>query len=55
MSHKLLHADFYRVAMDKVLRITVPVQLTGEAKGVKAEGGVVDFVHRDVVIDVLPA
>ena len=53
--HKLLHADFYRVAMDQVLRVTVPIQLTGEARGVKAEGGVVDFVHREIVIDVLPA
>ena len=41
--------------MDKVLRVTVPVQLTGEAKGVKAEGGIVDFVHRDIVIECLPA
>src|SRR5262245_37700441 len=39
VEHKLLHADFYRVAMDKVLRVTVPIHLTGEAKGVKAEGG----------------
>jgi large subunit ribosomal protein L25 len=51
----LIHADFYHVAMDKVLRVTVPVHLTGEAKGVKAEGGVVDFVHRDIVIECLPA
>ena len=55
VEHKLLHADFYRVAMDKVLRVTVPIHLVGDAKGVKAEGGVVDFVHRDVVIEVLPA
>jgi large subunit ribosomal protein L25 len=55
VTHKLLHADLYRIAMDKVLRVTVPVHLTGEAKGVKAEGGVVDFVHREVVIDCLPA
>src|SRR5436190_24233564 len=40
VSHKLLHVDFYRVAMDKTLRVTVPVHLTGEAKGVKAQGGV---------------
>jgi large subunit ribosomal protein L25 len=52
---ELLHADFYMVAMDKVLRVTVPVHLTGEAKGVKAEGGVVDFVHRDIVLECLPA
>jgi len=55
VTHKLLHADFYRVAMDKVLKVTVPVHLTGEAKGVKAQGGVVDFVHREVVIECLPA
>jgi large subunit ribosomal protein L25 len=53
--HQLLHADFYRVAMDKVLRVTVPIHLTGEAKGVKAQGGIVDFVHRDILIECLPA
>jgi large subunit ribosomal protein L25 len=55
VTHKLLHADFYRVAMDKLLRVTVPVHLTGEAKGIKAQGGVLDFVNRDVVIECLPA
>jgi large subunit ribosomal protein L25 len=54
VSHHLLHADFYRVAMDKVLRVTVPVHLVGEAKGVKAQGGVVEFVNRDVTIECLP-
>ena len=55
VERKLLHADFYYVAMDKVLRVTVPVHLTGEAKGVKVDGGVVDFVHRDIVLECLPA
>lgn len=55
VKHHLLHADFYRVAMDKALRVTVPVHLTGEAKGIKAQGGIVDFVHRDIEIECLPA
>jgi large subunit ribosomal protein L25 len=55
VTHRLLHADFYRVAMDKVLRVTVPVQLTGEAKGVKVQGGTLDFVHREVTLECLPA
>lgn len=55
VTHRLIHADFYRVAMDKVLRVTVPVHLTGEAKGVKVQGGTLDFVHRDVAIECLPA
>jgi large subunit ribosomal protein L25 len=55
VGHRLLHADFYKVAMDKAITVTVPVHLTGEAKGVKAQGGVVDFVNREISIECLPA
>jgi len=55
VGHRLLHCDFYKVAMDKALRVTVPVHLVGEAKGVKAQGGVVDFVNREIEIECLPA
>jgi large subunit ribosomal protein L25 len=55
VSHRLIHADFYKVAMDKALTLTVPVHLVGEAKGVKAQGGVVEFVNREIDIEVLPA
>ena len=55
VTHSLLHADFYRVAMDKLLEVTVPIHLTGEAKGIKAQGAIVDFVNRDIVIECLPA
>src|SRR5262245_4382528 len=55
VTQQILHADFYRVAMDKLVRVTVPVQLTGEAKGIKAQGGIVDFVHRELVVECLPA
>jgi large subunit ribosomal protein L25 len=51
----LLHADFYRVAMDKKLKVTVPVVVRGEAPGVKQQGGVIDFVHREVDVECLPA
>ena len=54
IDHKLLHADFYQVAMDKTITVTVPVVLKGEAKGVKQQGGIVDFVHREIEIEVLP-
>ena len=54
VTHRLLHADFFRLAMDKTLRVTVPVQLTGESKGVKVQGGTVDFVHREVTVECLP-
>jgi large subunit ribosomal protein L25 len=53
--HKLLHADFYQVAMDKMLTVTVPFVMKGEAPGVKLQGGIVDFVNREIEIECLPA
>src|SRR5262245_10607567 len=37
ITHELLHADFYRIAMDRALRVTIPVTVKGEAKGVKQQ------------------
>ena len=54
IDHKLLHVDFYQVAMDKTITVTVPIVLKGEAKGVKQQGGIVDFVNREIEIEVLP-
>ncbi len=54
ITHDLLHADFYRVAMDKVIQVTVPIELKGEAKGVKLQGGIVDFVTRQIEVECLP-
>jgi large subunit ribosomal protein L25 len=54
IDHKLLHADFYQVAMDRALTVTVPIVLKGEAKGIKQQGGIVDFVNREIEIEVLP-
>jgi large subunit ribosomal protein L25 len=54
VSHKLLHVDFYQVAMDKTLTVTVPIVLKGDAKGVKQQGGIVDFVNREIEIETLP-
>jgi len=55
IDHELLHADFYQVAMDKTITVTVPIVIKGEAKGVKQQGGIVDFVNREMEIEVLPA
>jgi len=52
---QLLHADFYEVALDKVLEVKVHVELTGLPVGVKAQGGVLDFVTRELVVECLPA
>lgn len=55
VSHNLLHADFYEVAMDEALEVDVPVETTGEPYGVKTEGGLLDLVHRELRVECLPA
>jgi large subunit ribosomal protein L25 len=54
VSRKLLHTDFYRVRMDRPITVTVRVVLKGEAPGVKVQGGLIDFVHREIEIECLP-
>jgi large subunit ribosomal protein L25 len=55
VTHQLLHADFYRVAMDRTLQVTIPVLVRGEPKGVKQQGGVLEFIRREIEIECLPA
>jgi large subunit ribosomal protein L25 len=55
VTNALLHADFYQLAMDKAIVVTVPVSLKGEPKGVKVQGGLLDFVTREIQVECLPA
>ncbi|MGZ5496068.1 MAG: 50S ribosomal protein L25 [Candidatus Aminicenantales bacterium] len=51
---ELLHVDLIRIAMDKPIRVTVPIVHHGEPFGVKTEGGFIDFVTREVEVECLP-
>jgi large subunit ribosomal protein L25 len=54
-SDELLHADLIQIAMDKLIRVNIPVELVGEAVGVKTEGGFIDFMTRELAVECLPA
>jgi large subunit ribosomal protein L25 len=54
VSDELLHVDLIQIAMDKEIRVTVNIILTGESIGVKTEGGFVDFITREVEMECLP-
>jgi large subunit ribosomal protein L25 len=51
----LLHIDLKRIAMDKAMRVSVPVQLVGVPVGVKTQGGILEQVVREVEIECLPS
>src|ERR1041384_8296558 len=54
ITHPARHADFSRVAMDKVIQVPFPVPVKGEPKGVKQQGGLLEFVRREIAIECLP-
>ena len=54
MRGDLLHVDLVRIARDEKLRVDVPIHLTGEPKGVKVQGGILEFILREVEAECLP-
>lgn len=52
---RLRHVDFMRVDMTLKVRVKVPVRLIGTAIGVKSQGGILDFAHREIEIECLPS
>ena len=54
LSRRLMHLDFVRVLMDTKIRVQVPVEIVGIAKGVKVDAGILDFVTREIEIECLP-
>ncbi len=50
----LLHIDFLRIDLAKRLHVKVPVHATGECKGVKLQGGMLELVVREVEVECLP-
>jgi large subunit ribosomal protein L25 len=50
----LLHADLKRIDLTKRIRVSIPVTTTGEPKGVKVQGGLLEVISRSVEIECLP-
>src|SRR6267142_2958010 len=54
IKENFLHADFYRIAMDVAIRVTVPVAVKGEARGVKVDAGILELILREIAVECLP-
>ncbi|MFC2167164.1 50S ribosomal protein L25 [Acidobacteriota bacterium] len=54
VSDELLHVDLIQIAMDKAIRVSVPVVLVGDAVGIKTEGGFIDFSSREIEVECMP-
>ncbi|HUP22049.1 MAG TPA: 50S ribosomal protein L25 [Thermoanaerobaculia bacterium] len=51
----LIHIDFLRVSMDERVQVRAPIELMGVAIGVKRDGGLLDFISREIEVECLPA
>lgn len=51
----LIHTDFLEIAMDRLLELTVNVEIVGEAEGVKLDGGIMDIVTHSIEVECLPS
>ena len=51
---EFLHADFYEVALDKAIHVKVHIELQGIPIGVKRDGGLLEFVTREIMVSCLP-
>jgi len=54
IKENFLHADFYRIAMDVAIRVTIPVHVRGEARGVKVDAGILELIMREIEVECLP-
>ena len=54
LTRQIVHIDFQRILMTEKVKVQVPIELVGTAYGVKTEGGMIDFVHREVMLESLP-
>lgn len=54
VSRMVIHIDFQRIEMTQKVHVTVPIELVGTAVGVKTEGGLLEFITRELKIEALP-
>lgn len=50
----LLHADLYAIDVTQAVHVEVPIHLTGTARGVSIDGGILEHAIREIELECLP-
>ncbi|MCP4652738.1 MAG: 50S ribosomal protein L25 [Candidatus Omnitrophica bacterium] len=53
LTEEVIHIDFLKVSLDEVVKVHVPLLITGDSPSVK-EGGTLEQIHRDIEVECLP-
>ncbi|MGQ9570304.1 MAG: 50S ribosomal protein L25/general stress protein Ctc [Thermodesulfovibrionales bacterium] len=51
---ELLHADFFEVSLTEKVKVSVHVSIVGEPVGVKRDGGILQYLLREIEVECLP-
>ena len=51
---ELLHADFFEVSLTEEVEVTVHITLVGEPIGVRRDGGILQYLLREIEVECLP-
>ncbi len=51
VTHDIIHIDFLVVDLDEIVRISVQIEVWGEADGVKNQAGVLELLRRDIQVE----
>lgn len=54
VSEDIMHVDFNEVSLTEAIKVNVPVEIRGEAAGVKQEGGSLEHLLWEIEIECLP-
>jgi large subunit ribosomal protein L25 len=54
VSRKSVHLDFQRVQLGKPINVIIPIEVVGEAPGVRNFGGILEQITRSVEVSCLP-
>jgi large subunit ribosomal protein L25 len=51
---ELLHADFFEVSLTEEVKVTIHITAVGESIGVKRDGGILQYLLREIEVECLP-
>jgi len=54
VSEEIIHVDFIEISLSKAIKVNVPIEIKGEAVGVKQEGGSLEHLLWEIEVECLP-
>jgi large subunit ribosomal protein L25 len=54
LKNEILHVDFQQISLTESIKVSVPITISGEAVGVKRDGGILEHLLWEIEVECLP-